>query len=697
MIRRQWAAGLALVAAITCFAGTGRAQFRGRMFGPPQQPGAGGVVNLPYMFNDGNGGQYRIFGNGWLQQQGNMPLYSQGAMLTINGVQPNANNNQGRVDEKTGELLIENLQANGLTLTRRISFDKEGGYVRYIDVIKNTQNQEQVANLSIQTNLNYGVNAASFVADPKKKDQNIAWIAQTGAGQSVVEVYAGKGSKVFPTLNWPQGNNFVTAAMNVPVPAGKEIAWLHLHKCVATQDVGTQWVNGIKESALLKSIPPALRRLIVNFPSTQGWIGDIELLRGDLLDVVELRSGDQFRGTLKETAYTLQTFYGPVDLPVEKVVGIINAGQFRPRQLLVTSDGQIFGGKLKKETLDLQLSSGQVTQIPMSQMSRVGYRKRTGEPEEWVFEKPMVATRSGERMVIKMPTASLDVATRYGKLSLKPESVAAVSLQNEENGVHEIFLTDGSKFAGLLGAEAFDVTLDAGEQPVKFPASTVARLQLSGKVAEVDDFTPTLHLVNDDLLVGTLTGKLSLETAFDTIAVNATEIRSLAHAKETVQDVQVVLWDGTSLSGQLQDAELSCTLNSGVMMKLPVSLLEEYSQPQPQPSPSMIEKIKTILADLNADDWKQRDRASAALVSMGPVAAGVLKQMRPKQPPEAQKAIDIVLQKLEEQRKAQKPAGSASGNKAPGVGGGPAIPQAVEVFQQGLQLNDVLLPDDDRP
>ena len=126
----------------------------------------------------------------------------------------------------------------------------------------------------------------------------------------------------------------------------------------------------------MKSIPTALRRLIVNFPTTQGWIGEIELLRGDMLDVVELRTGDQFRGTLKETEYPLTTFYGPVNVPIDNVIGIINVGQFRPRQLLVTSDGQIFGGRLKKETIDLRLSSGQVTQIPLSQVSRVGYRKR---------------------------------------------------------------------------------------------------------------------------------------------------------------------------------------------------------------------------------------------------------------------------------------------------------------------------------
>ena len=46
----------------------------------------------------------------------------------------------------------------------------------------------------------------------------------------------------------------------------------------------------------------------------------------------------------------------------------------------------------------------------------------------------------------------------------------------------------------------------------------------------------------------------------------------------------VTLWDGTTLSGQLQDQELKVTLASGGTMKVPVALVVEYEQPQPQPS-----------------------------------------------------------------------------------------------------------------
>jgi hypothetical protein len=280
----------------------------------------------------------------------------------------------------------------------------------------------------------------------------------------------------------------------------------------------------------------------------------------------------------------------------------------------------------------------------------------------------MVLLRTGERIAIKPMTGSIDVVTRYGKISLKPENVAAVQFQSDESNVHQIYLTDGSKFSGLLSADAFEVTLDAGDQAVKFPASAMARLQLVAKMPEIDDLSPTIRLANEDQLVGTLDGKLNLDTAFDTIALNGAEIKSMTRPKDSVQDVQVSLWDGTTLSGQLREPELTCKLGGGVEMKIPVGLLEEYTQPQPQPSASMMEKIKSIVADLNNDDWHVRDRAQAALIGLGPVAEGVLKQLRSDQPTEAQKAIDVVLQKLEEQRKHEK-ARAAPATQPPGEGG----------------------------
>jgi hypothetical protein len=80
-----------------------------------------------------------------------------------------------------------------------------------------------------------------------------------------------------------------------------------------------------------------------------------------------------------------------------------------------------------------------------------------------------------------------------------------------------------------------------------------------------------------------------------------------------------------------------------VTLSIPVALLDEYNQPQPQPAANVVERIKASVAQLNADDWKARDRAEAELTMMGPVVIAVLKQMRPTQPPEAQQRIDQIL------------------------------------------------------
>jgi hypothetical protein len=656
-----WAGALSVVAMVALAPAQA---FRGRGF-INRPVGPGGSVNLPYMLQDNNGGNWRVYQGGWFQQNSNMPLYSQGAMLTVDGQNPNVNNNTAKLDPKTGDLVFENLNAPGCSVTRYISLDKAGGYIRYIDVFKNTTNAAKTIQVMIQSTCNYGLNGGQTVPDPRRKDQYLGYVGQTGANQAIVEMYAGKGAKVAPQVSSPQGNNMIQASVSLTLPPGKEQALMHLHATAPTQDAGVKFINDLKESSLLKSIPSALRKLIVNFRAAQDFIGDLEILRGDVLDVVELRDGDSFKGTLKEPAYDLQTFYGDVTLPPDKVIGLINVGQFRPRQLIITSDGQIIGGRLKKQTIELEMSSGQVTQIPLTQISRAGYRKRAGEPEEWTFDKPIVLLRTGERIGVQMPQGPIDVMTRYGKLSLQPSQVASVQLQNDENNVHEIELTDGSRFAGLLTNDAFTMKLDigGGEQNVTIPTSAMVRLQLTPKVKDPDENTPVIKLSNEDQMIGSLTGDLKMATAFDTISISAPELRSLSHSPDGgAQDVQVGLWDGTVFSGQLEETDLTCQLLCGVTIKVPVALVQEYTQPQPRPSPATIEKIKGIVQnDLTNEDYHVRERARAQLLGMGSAVESVLKDLRNNQPPEAQKSIDVILGELDKQRHPPKPNADVNG------------------------------------
>jgi hypothetical protein len=628
---------------------------------------AKGTVNLPYhpRETDAFGNQWYIYQGGWFRQQGNMPVYSEGAMMLINGNQPSMNTNTGRLDD-SGELVIENMPVpnmQGCTVTRRIMVNREDGFIRIIDVFKNAGNQEQTIPLMYRSSVNYGINSAQPVPDPKRQGQSMGMVVTDGQGRCVLELFSGKGSKLAAQVNAQQNNNWIQSSFSLALPAGKETAILHLHAVTSSADAASKMVAGLKESKLLADVSKPIRKLIANFAGGNMFIGDgdIEILRGEAFDAAELRSGDQIRGTLKDPSYKLTTFYGVIDLPADKVIALVNVGDSRPRQLLVTVDGQIFGGKLEKDTIDLELSSGQVTKLPLAQVTRLGYRKRPAEPEEWTFDKPTVLLRSGERIAVQMPSEPIAVHTRYGQLDLKPSVIASIAFQNDENGVHEIYLTDGSKFAGLVGGESFNMKLaDSQAQAVTFPASTIAKLVLTSKVTDPDESTPVLKLANEDQLVAAISGQYKLATAFDTLNLRGDQIKSITHSKTSPLDVVVRLWDETSVSGQLEEPELACLLKSGVSVKVPVALVAEYTQPQPKVADAMVDKVKPVVERLNADDWKARDEAQKQLMAMGPSIAPILKDLRNDQPPEAQQRIDDVLQSFKKGKVA--PASAAPEN-----------------------------------
>ena len=611
------------------------------------------TVNLPYLQPDKDGNQWMVHFYGYLQQQGNMPVYSSTGVLTLNGNSTTGRMPQrsAKIDGKTGELVLENLPVGTFSVTRRFLFNKDDGYVRIIDIIKNSQNRDQQVQMALNANSNYGVQSGQTLPDPKKKSQNYAWIGQTQANnRAMVEIFNGQNAKTPLSIDYQPGNSQVVANLSTTIPAGKEIAIMHLHATANSAAEGQEFVKKFKESKAMKDILPNVRKMIINFSGGSTYYGDYEMLRGELFDIVEMRSGDQFRGNLKDAAYKIATFYGPVTIPADKVLSLISIGSVRSRQLLFTTDGDVIGGTLEKNKIALEMSDGQLMEIPLAQISRVGYRKRTGEVEDPVYDKPYVLMRTGERIAIQMPTEPIMVHTRFGPMKLLPDTLTAIVFQNEENPVHEIHMNDGTRLAGLVDSVTLEAKLASSDQTIRFPLTSAARLQLKPQADEGDEPTAQLKLANEEVLVGSLVGKLRLDTGFSLLTLDADGIKSLAKIKESPADVQATLWDETSFRGQLQDPEITCVTRGGLEVKVPIALLEEYDQPSPKPSGAMVARIKELITALNADDWKDRQKAQDKLVGMGSIAAGVLKELRPTQPEEAQSRIDQILGAMEKKK-----------------------------------------------
>lgn len=623
-----------------------------------------GQVNLPYSMRSSDGNQWFVYNGGWVQNQGNRPVFSQGGILYVNGSSMSGDNNGTKL--KNGDLVLENMRVREFQVTRYITMMEKENLIRMVDVIHNPNANDTNAQIRLQTSMNYGVNSASFI-DDKRSKQKLAWVANTGAQQTAFTIFSGEGSKQQFTIDYRPNNSYCRANLTVKIPGKGSVAVMHVHGITPDEATAEKQVKSLR-SKLLKGLSPKVRRLLVNFRSGNLFVGDLELLRGEAFDMVELRSGDRLRGDLQHKRFVLDTFYGKVDLPADKVVGFFNIGSFRPEQLVVTVNGEIFGGQLQQETVDLKLSSGQVINIPLTQIIRGGYRKGADEPEEWEFKKPMVLLRSGDRMEIKPTKEVILVASRYGTLSLKPEAIATIVFQTDEQPVHQITLADGSRFAGLVSAASFTYPLSgtATSAEVKFPTSAMQVLQMK-PVEEQKADTPTLNLISGDMLVGALQGELQLQTSFDAIKIGGSEIARLERIADSHKDVKVELWDKTTVSGTLKADSLTVKLVSGIELSVPVAQVSDYMQPLPTPSNEVENKIRELVKKLDADDWKTREQAEREIVAMGVAVVKILKELQADASPEAQQRIEGILKELGKDTRDDEEKSSDAKKKAPPI------------------------------
>ena len=606
-------------------------------------------INLPYQLPqpDGIGNTWMVYPGGRLMQQGDMTMVSECLVLSVNGQMANMNNNVATL--QGGEVILPSMTTGGVQVTRRFAQNADGT-LRVIDIFKNTKGQEATISAGYRTTFNFGMQGSRAIDDPKKPGKTLGGIVQDGQGRACLILQAGRGSPVTPGLNsMNRNNNTFNTTVPVKIAAGKEAAVLTILYPAPSNDIVEKYFQDMKEATLLASLPRDVRKLIVNF-SAGDLFGDLEILRGETTDVVELRNGDQFRGNLK-LDWKVNTDFGPAAPIPDTVIGLVTRGTYRPRQLVATRDGQLIGGTLAAQTIAIELAGGQVVNIPLSQVSRIGVRKAPGEPETLKPDKPMVTLRNGDHLAIVPLTQPIAVATRFGALKLPAAAIESIDLQPAETAGHRILLTDQSSFTGIVTATDFPLQFVASAgQAAKVPVSAIRRLDFTLPVESPESPAATLNLSGGDALAGSLDGEFKLDTGFTVITIKAAEVCRLMRTAGTASDAQVTLWDQTSIRGQIQESALPLKLGSGAAVSIPVGIIADYACASPQPKSAVADKIKALVAQLNADDWKQREEAEKNLLAIGTPIVSTLKDLRAAQPPEAQQRIDSIVKQLEKKR-----------------------------------------------
>lgn len=619
-------------------------------------------MQLPTQVLDNAGTAWIVHGGGMVQQQGgNTPVFGQLGQLQVNGVSLVARGNvPAMMDERTGEILLENLSVGGVGVSRRILIDRGDGTVRFVDTFRNPAGgREQTLNVNYIVSLNFGLQQAQMVADPRRPQQTLGWAASVHGNRAAHLTWAGSRGRVMPRLIHAEGTNVLNVAFTLVVPPGKAVSLAHVHGTSPSLEHAIEQVSGpSREGRLLAGVPTDVRRTLVNVRQASPILPDeLELLRGDLKgDVVELVNGDQLRGLVQTPRLSVRGGFGVVEVPAEKLLGVVALGRLRPVHLLVSREGEVFGGELLTDALVVALSSGQVVRVPASQVARVGMRMLEGEPEELrATAKPQVQLRSGERMAIASPTEPLQVATRYGVLKLPPQSVAEVLLVGENLPTHAVRLVDGSRLSGVLLAETLEVTLDgaAGSARLSLPVSGVRSVRPTPRGDDADEELGSpvdgrLVVLPDDVLRGTLAGVLELETGFEPVRVEGAQVRAVERAGESAVggELRVTLWDGTVITGRPSRPGLTMRLSAGLELMVPVDLVGRYEHPAPRPSDFMAERVRGLVAELDAVEFRTREAAQRQLLAMGSAIVPLLRELQPSQPPEARQRIEQILAEL---------------------------------------------------
>lgn len=689
----------ALLVLVTCGVGWHIATGRDVVANPPPQPQQQQqTVPLPYTFRDDTGMQWDVQADGSIGPGGADVFDSGGRLFLDQGAQYAATVQQAKFDAHRNELALAPAQIAGLTVNRHVTVNVHNGWCRWVDVFENRGATPHRVTVRLNFDLGAANQGMRTISGAKRDDRPIGAAIFDG-NRGIAFLFAGRtAAGTRPTLTTQNGSDQIDIASEIDVPARQSVALVHLVAVRNTIDEAQAFFEKARESEFLADLPRELRARVVNFPRARQSLGDWELIRDELLDVVELRGGDQFKGTLLDTRFTAQTAYGPVELTSDRLAAILAIGEFHPDYLLVGSDGQAFCGTLQTGVLRLQLTSGQVTSVPLSSVKRVGWRKRAGDPEDFKYDRPMLALRSGDRLLIERPRGPFALATRMGTLRLPSEVVAAIDFQPADVPHHEVELIDGSRLFGIVTSDPIEFsTIALGpSRPLQFSVGSLARLQLApaGSMGDTASTTtrpataaatttnasadesdlPRLSLGSGgDQLVGALSGRLSLDTSFDTIDVQSAEIAGLRRTGDASAEVQITLGDGQLLSGRIRGDAVNCVLQCGVPVKVPVSLIEEYVQPFPQPPPKVFAEVTSLVAQLSGPDVVGGDRAAEALRKMGPRISGALRTLRADQTAATQARLDEVLASFKEQRSPQptRPAAPPQQEAAPATADAP--------------------------
>ncbi len=614
------------------------------------------MVELPHTIGDDYGLQWDIQCDGTIGNGGGGQFSSAGVLRIDDRFTYAAQSQKAEFDAVRGEVSLPAQTYRGLRVSRRIAVNVKAGFCRWAEVLENPTGARARLSVSVQHNLGNSAERSQWMEDDKHNEQPVA-LAAGGDECGYVFFGGGLGTRVMPRMTAPEDGDNVTMQWTVDVPPRQTVVLMHAAGFRRNFADAVLSLRQVREADLLGTLPPELRRRLANYRAGRPEVAGVELLRGESWDLVELRNGDQFAGTIEHASFGLRTPFGPVQVKCADIAGMVAAAGLRPRQLLALADGQVIGGELDVQVLRLRLADGQGVSFPLAQVARVGWRRRSGDEPDAKAPAPMAVLRTGERLLLAKPGVGIEVSTRVGRLRFPAALVAAVNFAGDDaaTAFHEVRLSDGTRISGLVEATELELQF-AGAlvgKSARIEVAAIEKLVLGEAPDEPDLAGPAFQLIGGDVIGGVLKGPLLLDAGFARLAIEGGQVKRLTHLKGTAADVLITLWDDSTIQGQLEQTTLICGMADGIELKAPLSTVALYEHPRPAMPDSAVAEFNRLLADLADADAGKADLAQEKLAAMGGGAILPLRQQQSRVDGKSKQRIGDLLVRLDESARRQ--------------------------------------------
>ncbi len=604
----------------------------------------GKPVSFTCMLNDGAGYRWDIQQYGTVGQ-GTDRAYSGGMYLRVNGASVRSTG-QGWMNAAGDEVEIGPYSRGTVRIYRRIKVYRNRGLARWLDIFENPTSQN--ITLTVQLFSDMITTVGQTVSSSGKnqftsKDHAFVTVCQGVGAPALMHYVCSPRSKLRPTVTVRGDNIYVN--YGITVPANKAVALCYFESQNRSAEALRKLMKDFRPSRALRDLPPALRRLLVNMPVGSG-IGGVDLERSETRDLVHNRHGDPIFGTIANESFRLGTLFGAMTLPADEVIGMASAegeeGQFR----VLLLGGQVLAGRMAKGAkLELKLPAGGVLRVPFADLRQCAYRISKDRPDESEFAGPLLILRTGDRVAFEPGSVELTFRTRHGVVALAPQELLEVTLDHAGNGVHRATFLNGSQLAGFLEPEQVPLTLKLGPK-LTLARNLVARVRFAAE-EKPDATLDAVVLSNGDELFGRFAEEeFTLTTRYGKVKLQPESVEAMSFSRTHLGRAGVRLWNGSVLRGQCGRGTLAFQVTPGPTLEIHVGQYVRVRRSQALPPKKIRQAVRSLVRQLGAKGYKDRQDATEKLVKMGKGIIPMLRKHLPAGDPEVRQRIEGILERL---------------------------------------------------